>query len=93
MNAPRKLPPAESQQHSDNRQILFDFVTNFVLPILASNGLWMAPDPAPLTAEETKIIFERITRHEAYEHQTLVMKTIDGKRVVVEDGKARTEED
>jgi hypothetical protein len=74
---------------NDNQQILYSYAVNVVLPTLRSGGLWVAPDPAPLTVEEITEAFERILDHPSYNDQTIVIDSKDGVTVMIEFGYIR----
>lgn len=62
----------------NNRQILRDFLENFILPRITETGLWAAPDPAPLAADEVEQVFEEIAKLDDYKRQHFVTATDDG---------------
>jgi hypothetical protein len=70
-----------------HKHILETWLTESVLPLLSPHGVWAAPNPAPLTAEEVEEIFGRIAKNDAYEHQHLETATCDRMVVALEDGK------
>jgi hypothetical protein len=71
----------EGQKH-----ILEDFILNELFPILAKDGVWVAPNPAPLTCEEVTAIFKRVAEHDSYDRQLLATATIDGRVVTLMNG-------
>ncbi len=60
-----------------HKSVLYDWLTEEVLPILNRDGVWRAPDKAPLTADETIPVLEAVMKHDNYRHQTLVTPTED----------------
>lgn len=69
-----------------NEDIFYLWLTNSLLPILKPDGVWIAPDPSPLTADEVTAIFERVIAHKSYQRQELVTATYDDLVVRVKDG-------
>lgn len=69
-----------------NKHIFENFLLNELLPLLASGGVWVAPNPAPLTATEVTEIFERVAVSEAYDNQHMTTATHDRKVVVLMNG-------
>lgn len=69
-----------------NAQILYDFATSTVLPLLKADGIWIGPDPWPLPPEIIEREFKRIAEHESYDSQTVVCKTESGKYVRLTHG-------
>lgn len=76
---------AETQQ-----SILYSYALG-VLAQLGSRGVWVAPDPAPLTADEVEAVFELVRNHHRYRKQSLTTVTSDGYRVMMADGVIRRE--
>lgn len=72
----------QSDPWSENQQIMFDYVTGQVLPILRSNGIWFAPaERAPLTFPEVMVVFKAIVEHANYDQQKLNSPDDLGNRV------------
>lgn len=69
-----------------NVEILEGWLIHSILPILAKDGVWAAPDPAPLTAAEVRPVFERIAKLDAYDRQQLETATLDGRVVSLVNG-------
>ena len=67
---------------TENQQIMFDFVTDKVLPVLNPNGVWIAPaERAPLDFAEVVAVFKAIIEHPNYEQQWLDSPDHDGFRI------------
>ena len=68
------------------QSILYDWLTGAVLPLMSENGLWTAPSPAPLNADEFAAVLESVMEHESYKHQFLESGTNDGFWLVGHNG-------
>ena len=67
---------------TENQQIMFDYVTNTVLPVLRPDGVWYAPaERAPLSFDEVIVVFKAIIKHPNYERQRLDSPDDSGFRV------------
>jgi hypothetical protein len=65
----------EFQHEAHNMAIMFFYLRDTILPILKSNGLWMAPDPAPLSAEQVKYVFGRLVETLPENKRTVTFRT------------------
>lgn len=71
---------------ADDIAVLEGWLTHSILPMLAPDGHWGAPDPAPLTAAEIRPVFERIAKLDTYKSQSLETATFDHKVITLIDG-------
>lgn len=71
---------------ADHRATLYSFLRQQILPMLKDDGVWMAPDPAPLNAEEVSAIFESVAGLADYSRQQLITRTDDHKMVTLLNG-------
>lgn len=71
--------------------MLEGFLTYSILPLLTDEGVWAAPNPAPLTEAEVFPVFEKIAKSDAYERQHLTQPTMDGRLVVLMNGLVHSE--
>ena len=69
-----------------NEEIMYGWLTERVLPTLSPKGIFAAPDPAPLTTEEVKAIFERVAQHKNYTGQLCATATLDEEVVQLQGG-------
>ena len=69
-----------------SKHILETFILNELFPYLAKDGVWVAPNPAPLTCDEVVAIFKRVAEHDNYRTQHLTTSTMDGRVVVLMNG-------
>lgn len=76
---------------TDNKAIMLNFLSYSILPILAADGIWIAPNLAPLTAEEIEPIFELVAQNPHYQRQHLTTATEDGKLVHLQNGVVHSE--
>lgn len=67
-----------SDLRNSNKRVLFEFLTEAVLPLMTADGFWMAPSIAPLTSDEVTPVFKEVMNHKSYKNQTLKMATEDG---------------
>lgn len=74
-----------------NKHIFENFLLNELLPLLTPGGVWVAPNPAPLTAAEVTEIFERVAMTEKYKAQHMTTATHDRQVVVLMNGVIHTE--
>lgn len=74
-----------------NKHIFENFLLNELLPLLAPGGVWVAPNPAPLNADEVVEILERVAKSEKYERQHMTTATHDRKVVVLMNGVTHVE--
>lgn len=72
-----------------NKRVMHDWLVETILPILKPEGMWIAPDPAPLLASDIEGIFERIAAHRNYERQLLISDSLDGCTVMLRDGRTQ----
>jgi hypothetical protein len=77
-----KLRP-ECQGH---RAALYAFLRDEILPILEHDGVWIAPNPAPLNAEEVEAVFEAAAGLAHYSRQQLITRTDDHMMVTLLNG-------
>lgn len=75
----------------DNKAIMLNFLTYSILPILKPDGVWAAPNPAPLTAEEVIPIFELVAANPRYQRQHLTTATEDDQLVHLQNGVVHSE--
>jgi hypothetical protein len=69
----------ESNEWTENQQIMFDYATQTVLPMISPAGVWMAPaERQPVTMEEVVRCFARIIEHESYQGQTMITADSEG---------------
>jgi hypothetical protein len=68
---------------SPNQRVLFTFAVEQILPLLTPNGVWIAPDPAPLTNDEIGEVFTEIRKHARYQGQTLQVTSSEGAVIVL----------
>lgn len=81
-------------EHEQNARVLSDFGANFILPILAPDGVWVAPGIAPLPAEIIKRELRRIAEHENYKPtQTIIFYSNDAKMLTLANGAVQIEDD
>ena len=74
--------PTEAQVHQAT-------LHNCLLTILSSlspHGVWAAPNPAPLTANEVEEVFKTVKKSHRYKKQTLMTLTSDSFVVSMKDG-------
>lgn len=69
--------------------ILFFFATQTVLPITNANGLWIAPDPSPLSLDQIELALNQVAMHPVYEQQKVVFLSEDGERITLENGEVK----
>jgi hypothetical protein len=74
-----------------NRAILLGFLKKSILPMLHPKGLWVAPDPAPLSAEVVESVLREVAEDNNYQHQILFTRTNDGWVVELNDGEISKE--
>lgn len=67
-------------------EIMEGYLIDAVLPLLTPDGVWAAPDPAPLRASEVRPVFEKIAANPRYKHQRFETATWDRKVVTLNDG-------
>lgn len=76
--------PSAFEKH--NLAILVHYVRDTVLPMLKDDGVWMAPDPAPLNGEDVERAFAAICQSPNYSRQHLSTRTQDGFLVTAYNG-------
>lgn len=70
-----------------NAQVLYEFATNTILPMLSPDGVWGGTSPWPLSTEIVKREFERIAQHESYSNgKTIMCQAKDLKWVTLTNG-------
>lgn len=67
-----RMDEAEEQ----NMAIMYFYVVG-VLHFVTRDGVWMAPDPAPLTAKQVAVVFDQIRTNPIRENQTLSSYTTE----------------
>ena len=71
----------------ENQRILEEWTIGFVLPMLKPEGIYMVPDPAPLSTEEVVAALEAVRDSSAYyEGQTVIVPDRDGVLVQLRAG-------
>lgn len=90
MGSPFNTDPAQiARQRAIFRQFLTDLISDD--GILKQDGLWIAPDPAPLTAAEVREMFEDLRTDYRYSRQHFSTRTVDGMAVSMLNGVITTE--
>lgn len=82
MGSPFNTDPAQMPQQ---RAIFSKFLDN-VLNLVKPEGVWIAPDPSPLNAEEVTEAFEIVAQDPRYVRQHLATRTVDGQVVTLLNG-------
>lgn len=86
------IPVADMIEQDDplteNQQIAVDYARDFVLPMLAEGGVWMAPaETSPLTMQETMYVLKVISELEVYKGQRIDLVDNMGCRIrLIENG-------
>lgn len=57
--------------------------------LLSGGGTLIMPEPAPLTPEQVRIVFEQIAKHSDYDHQSVQATAKDGTVVRIENGEVK----
>lgn len=81
--------------HSDeqNAQILYDFATATILPLMKPDGVWIGPDRWPLPTAIIEREFRRIAEHESYKPgQTIICESADRQYVTLTNGEVKIDD-
>jgi hypothetical protein len=57
--------------------------------LLSGDGTLIMPEPAPLTPEQIRVVFEQIVEHPDYDHQSVQATAKDGTVVTIENGEVK----
>lgn len=82
MGTPFNTDPAQM----DQQRAIFARHLDNMLGLLKSDGVWVAPDPAPLTAREVADTFELAAADPRYQRQHFSTRTVDGQAVTLLNG-------
>jgi hypothetical protein len=72
-------------ERADHRATLYKFLFD-LLPLMKDDAVWMAPDPAPLNAEEIEAIFKSVAGSGDYARQSLTTRSDDHQIVSMLNG-------
>lgn len=83
--------PEGDEWLTTHRATLYNWLEDQLLPLLTEDGVWLAPDPAPLPAEDVALIFQAVADGPNYKRQNLATRTNDHMIVTVYNGVVTTE--
>lgn len=86
-STPFNTSPAQMARQRE----IFDEFLDSIVEFIASDGVWVAPDRAPLNAREVSEAFERIAGDSRYSRQHFATRTVDGQVVTLLNGIITTE--
>lgn len=82
MGSPFNTDPAQMGQQ---RAIFAKFLDD-LLDVIKVSGVWVAPDPSPLSAREVADAFELVLDDPRYQRQHFATRTADGQVVTLLNG-------
>lgn len=86
----------EEATHAAGKRINFDDEKNQAIQfywacaqfqLASENGHVIMPEPAPLTSDQVRVVFDQIKDHPDYKHQTVVATSREADIITLRDGK------